>query len=366
MPDSSPSAPQALPSRRALREAAARAAAELQAPERQAAEPQLTEPQASAQQPEAQQPEAQQPEAQQAETMPRSAAAPAPEPAPIALPPAPAFTEGPITGGYVRVPLPEREPAATTKAERPRERAPRPLRRRVAAAAAAASVGGLVLSAAVPLTQSAEETVAAASQQRLFSEVSTDDIPASLAEISAVDVDEAIAGTYAYRARALVNYPFQQSVLLTDPFGYRTAPVEQFHDAQDFGAAAGTPIYAIADGTVLEAGFASDGCGFGLKLEHEIDGKEVTSRYCHMQDASHSYSVGDTLAMGDPVGRVGATGMAFGAHLHFALRVNDEPTDPMPFLAKYSRMDRDAKSGTSTSGGTTKAGAAGATGAAAS
>ncbi|WP_440311568.1 M23 family metallopeptidase [Leucobacter chromiireducens] len=324
MPDSSSPAPKSFPSRRALREAAAWNAAP-------------TEPQ--------QQHVATQPEAPEAlEQQPARPAAQAPA---VTLPEPPVEHDGPITGGYVRVPLPERDLSSARADDGSAPRARRPLRRRIAAAAAAASVGGLVLSAAVPLTQGSEdEVVAAATQQRLFSEVSPEDIPASLAEITAVDVDEAIAGTYAYRARALVNYPFQQSVLLTDPFGYRTAPVEQFHDAQDFGAAAGTPIYAIADGTVLEAGFASDGCGFGLKLEHEIDGKEVTSRYCHMQDASHSYSVGDTLMMGDPVGRVGATGMAFGAHLHLALRVDDQPADPMPFLAKYSRMDRDEKTTT--------------------
>lgn len=246
---------------------------------------------------------------------------------------------------YVRVPVREHVPAvpseAATTPAAPRARWS--FRRRVAGVVAAASVGGLFLSAAVPLLQDSEDTQVAAAQQQLFSEVSADEIPGSLSEITAVDVDKPIPGSYAFRARSLVNYPFTETVLLTDPFGYRTAPVEQFHDAQDFGAAAGTPIQAIADGKVLEAGSTTDGCGFGLKLEHDIDGKTVTSRYCHMQDASHSYQVGDEIKMGDPAGRVGATGMAFGAHLHLALRVDDEPVDPMPFLAKYSQMDRDEK-----------------------
>lgn len=279
----------------------------------------------------------------------KAATTPAEEQTPTgSIPLVPPHLTSDASGEYVRVPMLEHIPdhQADAQAATP---APQPrwsFRRRMVGVAAAASVGGLLLSAAVPLTQGAEETeaVAAAAQQRLFSEVSAEDVPASLSEISAVDVEEAIAGTYNFRARALVNYPFTETVLLTDGFGYRTAPVAQFHDAQDFGAAAGTPIQAIADGTVLEAGFASDGCGFGLKLEHEIDGDTVTSRYCHMQDASHSYQVGDEIKMGDPAGRVGSTGMSFGAHLHLALRVNDEPADPMPFLAKYSRMDRDAKS----------------------
>ena len=246
---------------------------------------------------------------------------------------------------YVRVPVREHIPA-TQPDPAPASAQPRPrwsFRRRVAGVVAAASVGGLFLSAAVPLMQDTDDTQVAAAQQQLFSEVSAEDVPGSLTEISAVDVDKPIPGSYAFRARSLVNYPFTETVLLTDPFGYRTAPVEQFHDAQDFGAAAGTPIQAIADGKVLEAGSTTDGCGFGLKLEHDIDGKTVTSRYCHMQDASHSYQVGDTIKMGDPAGRVGATGMAFGAHLHLAMRVDDEPVDPMPFLAKYSQMDRDEK-----------------------
>ncbi|MBK0421375.1 M23 family metallopeptidase [Leucobacter sp. CSA2] len=216
-------------------------------------------------------------------------------------------------------------------------------KRRIAGFAAAASVGGLILTMAFPLVDqaaTAEPKAAAGTQQRLFSEVSSDEMPPSFAEISAVDSRTAAPADYEFSAESVVNYPFKQRVMLTDPFGYRTAPVEQFHDAQDFAASEGTPIYAIADGKALEAGPANDGCGFGLKLEHEIDGHTVTSRYCHMQDSSHQIKVGDTIKMGDPVGRVGATGMAFGAHLHFAIRVDDKPADPMPFLSKYHRMDR--------------------------
>jgi murein DD-endopeptidase MepM/ murein hydrolase activator NlpD len=57
--------------------------------------------------------------------------------------------------------------------------------------------------------------------------------------------------------------------------------------------------------------------------------------------------VGDTVQMGDQVGTVGNTGMSFGPHLHLAIRVNDEPVDPMPFFTDYMRKDR-AASATST------------------
>lgn len=221
--------------------------------------------------------------------------------------------------------------------------APRTLRRKLAGVAAAGSVGAMVLALSLPVTENARfAEPAVAAQQRLFSSVDAplDELPASLADISAVEIEDTKPTSFAPNPEMVVNYPIYASVTLTDTFGYRTAPVEQFHDAQDFAAAAGTQIQAIADGKVVEAGFASDGCGFALKLEHEIDGKEVTSRYCHMQVDSHSLSLGDEVKMGDPAGRVGNTGMSFGAHLHLALVVDKVPTDPMPFLSKYSRVKR--------------------------
>ncbi|RGE19098.1 M23 family peptidase [Leucobacter sp. wl10] len=129
-----------------------------------------------------------------------------------------------------------------------------------------------------------------------------------------------------------LRYPFDQTMPLTDGFGYRTAPVAQFHDAQDIAAANGTPIRIIGDGVVVEAGWANDGCGFSLKVQHLVDGQNVTSRYCHMEDGSHTYQVGDRVSSGDEAGRVGNTGMSFGSHLHLALRLNGEPIDPLPFI----------------------------------
>lgn len=245
----------------------------------------------------------------------------------------------------IRLPRLEHVPVVSVDPAPKRER-PTPARR-LASLAATASICALVAAlafpfAAPPAAEGDTTAAAAAQQQRLFSEISPDELPGSLADIEAAKVDDSSPRSYSFRPEALVNYPFASPVMLTDGFGYRTAPVEQFHDAQDFAAAAGTPIQVIADGTVLEAGFASDGCGFGLKVEHRIDGKTVTSRYCHMQDGSHSLQVGDAVKMGDPAGKVGNTGMSFGPHLHLAIRVDDEPVDPMPFFAKYTQMDRSA------------------------
>lgn len=88
---------------------------------------------------------------------------------------------------------------------------------------------------------------------------------------------------------------------------------------------------------ITEAGWASDGCGFSLKVQHQVAGQEVISRYCHMQENSHSWQVGQTVQGDDQAGLVGTTGMSFGNHLHLVVRVEDEPVDPLPFIAANSK-----------------------------
>lgn len=132
-----------------------------------------------------------------------------------------------------------------------------------------------------------------------------------------------------------LRYPFDQEVRLTDGFGYRSGPVAGFHNAQDLDPGDGAAIRIIGDGIVTKAHFA-DWCGFGLEVQHKVDGDDVTSLYCHMQTGSHSYEIGDSVSAGDDAGRVGNTGQSFGAHLHLVLRVNGEPVDPLPFIAQHS------------------------------
>ena len=177
-------------------------------------------------------------------------------------------------------------------------------------------------------------------QQRLGTGPTPADAYDLLGDVTAESAPPDAAWTFTNFTDARVQYPFASSVSLTDGFGERAFPVSGFHDAQDFAASLGTPVQAIADGTVIEAGWTQDGCGFGLKLEHRIDGQDVTSRYCHMWGESHSLAVGDRVAVGQEVGRVGATGLAFGAHLHFVITVDGEAIDPMPFLLKYNRSTR--------------------------
>jgi murein DD-endopeptidase MepM/ murein hydrolase activator NlpD len=88
----------------------------------------------------------------------------------------------------------------------------------------------------------------------------------------------------------------------------------RYHTGIDFRAAYGTPIRAVKSGVVLYAGNSGDWAGNHVAIKH-ADGK--TTMYSHM--SSMAVRAGQTVQAGQIIGRVGETGRAFGAHLHFEL-----------------------------------------------
>ncbi|MEV8339563.1 M23 family metallopeptidase [Leucobacter alluvii] len=229
--------------------------------------------------------------------------------------------------------------------ESPERRRPR-LRSFIVGSSALASVAVLVAGAVFPATTAAlADSPVLANRQQAFVTGDTIDTPSLIDEIQISPVtiaapDLGLNGgslTVSGLADTKLEYPFAQEVPLTDGFGYRPAPVAGFHDAQDMGAAGGTPIRIVGDGVITEAGWASDGCGFSLQVQHQVAGQNVFSRYCHMQANSHSWQVGQPVKGGDQAGLVGTTGMSFGNHLHLVMRVEDEPVDPLPFIAANSK-----------------------------
>ena len=134
-----------------------------------------------------------------------------------------------------------------------------------------------------------------------------------------------------------VQWPFPYSVPISNGFGEKATPCRycsSFHNGIDFTPGAGTPIYAIAAGTVVFTQVSNSGFGNEVMIEHLIGGKKVTSMYAHMQMDSSPLQVGQVVAVGDMVGLVGSTGVATGAHLHLEIHLNDVPTDPFPWLVK--------------------------------
>jgi murein DD-endopeptidase MepM/ murein hydrolase activator NlpD len=121
-------------------------------------------------------------------------------------------------------------------------------------------------------------------------------------------------------AQGLV-WPVQGPV--TSPFGMRWG---RMHEGIDIGVPYGTPIHAAASGTVIYAGWMS-GYGNLTVIDH---GHGLATAYGHQ--SALAAGVGQTVAQGDTIGYVGCTGHCFGPHLHFEVRVNGQPVDPLGYL----------------------------------
>ncbi len=116
---------------------------------------------------------------------------------------------------------------------------------------------------------------------------------------------------------------------VTSGFGNRFHPIlriSRLHAGTDFGARSGSPIFAVADGTVISASY-SGGYGNRIILDH---GGGLTTVYAHC--SSLAVRAGQTVRQGQRIGAVGSTGLSTGPHLHFEMRVNGRPVNPMSRL----------------------------------
>lgn len=139
---------------------------------------------------------------------------------------------------------------------------------------------------------------------------------------------------YATTGAGAVRWPFPFAAEISSGFGNRSAPCRgcsSYHQGLDFVPGYGTPIQAIADGTVTFAGW---GGGFGqhVVIEHVINGQRVQSLYAHMVGESTPLVAGEQIAAGDFVGLVGSTGVSTAPHLHFELHLDGVPVDPFAWL----------------------------------
>jgi murein DD-endopeptidase MepM/ murein hydrolase activator NlpD len=116
-------------------------------------------------------------------------------------------------------------------------------------------------------------------------------------------------------------WPVQGPV--TSPFGMRWG---RMHEGIDIGVPYGTPIHAAAAGRVIYCGWES-GYGNLTVIDH---GGGLATAYGHQ--SSIAVSCGQDVSQGQVIGYVGCTGHCFGPHLHFEVRVNGAPVDPLGYL----------------------------------
>ena len=116
---------------------------------------------------------------------------------------------------------------------------------------------------------------------------------------------------------------------ITSYFGYRWHPIRgayRFHSGIDIGNYYGEPIYAAADGVVIYAGWL-DGYGYTVIIDH---GSGVSTLYAHCSRLL--VRKGDVVVAGQPIAKIGSTGISTGPHLHFEVRIGGRPVNPLRYL----------------------------------
>jgi murein DD-endopeptidase MepM/ murein hydrolase activator NlpD len=124
--------------------------------------------------------------------------------------------------------------------------------------------------------------------------------------------------------------PINAAVTFTSGFGVRDDPFHKgaaMHPGIDLAGSYGTPIYATADGTVVRAGWNNGGYGNMVELDH---GRGIMTRYGHM--SAVLVHAGDHVTRGQQIGRMGSTGRSTGNHLHYEVRIDGHPVNPIPFM----------------------------------
>ncbi len=114
-------------------------------------------------------------------------------------------------------------------------------------------------------------------------------------------------------------------------FGLRFHPILKVvrpHEGIDLTAPRGTPIYATAGGTVLQAGYRAGGFGKKILLDH---GYGYRTLYGHCSEVL--VSPGQRVKRGEVIGRVGSTGLSKSPHLHYEVHVNGRPVNPINYYS---------------------------------
>ena len=142
------------------------------------------------------------------------------------------------------------------------------------------------------------------------------------------DPASAFSGMYTPSGQSMLIANFRwplDRIHVTSPFGMRFHPISKkrtMHNGIDYRGATGTPVYAVAAGRVIKAGWNG---GFGNTVEIQHDNNYIT-QYAHLN--SIRVKNGARVVAGNVVGNVGSTGYSTGPHLHFGLKISGKWTNP--------------------------------------
>ncbi|MEM6837088.1 MAG: peptidoglycan DD-metalloendopeptidase family protein [Cyanobacteria bacterium P01_C01_bin.120] len=176
----------------------------------------------------------------------------------------------------------------------------------------------------------------ATQQQQLISRLQNDQTALEAAraqlerdseEIAILIRQKVAASSGAVRGTGVFVFPVNGRI--TSGFGYRRHPIlgtSRLHAGVDFGAPSGTTIYAADSGRVIYAGWRG-GYGNTVIIDH---GGGITTLYGH--SSRLFVSVGQSVTQGQAIAAVGSTGLSTGPHLHFEVRQNGSPINPMGYL----------------------------------
>jgi len=116
---------------------------------------------------------------------------------------------------------------------------------------------------------------------------------------------------------------------ITSTFGYRRDPFTRrlsYHSGIDIGGTTGDPVYATAEGTVIESGYDRS-LGHHIVIDHT---NGLQTAYAHL--SKRLVKVGDIVEKGDHIGNLGSTGRSTGPHLHYEVYVNGTAVNPKTYL----------------------------------
>jgi murein DD-endopeptidase MepM/ murein hydrolase activator NlpD len=128
-------------------------------------------------------------------------------------------------------------------------------------------------------------------------------------------------------------------MMLSSSYGYRSDPftgASAMHSGLDFPGPIGSPIFAAAPGRISYVGTKS-GYGKVIEVDH---GQGIMTRYAHL--AGFTAKIGDQVAAGQQIAKMGSTGRSTGSHLHFEVRLNGQAVNPRRFLEANADV-REAK-----------------------